>query len=80
MEGQKLAMSGRIDEIIEREDGWRETIRYRASDDPARVHAQMRFIYDPSGQLREIWHEILDATGNILHRHQVPISPKRDKR
>ncbi len=67
-------MGGSADELILHEDGTREEIRYRRRQGSA--ISRVRRIIGPDGVTREIWHEVMDATGNMLHQHRIE---KRDR-
>jgi hypothetical protein len=58
----------RPDEIIVHEDGSRTEIRYQRWWEPFRPQAQMRREYDADGNLREVWHEVINDDGSVRHR------------
>ena len=57
------------DEVNRLPDGSREEIRYRRSPNPQAVYSRIRKIVGPDGRTREVWHEVLDGQGNLLHQH-----------
>lgn len=63
-------MGWKPDEVEELPNGWRREIKYRRSRYWQPPVPRMVRIYDEQGVLREIWHEVIDGRGNVVHRHR----------
>lgn len=66
-------MSKRPDIVNDLPDGSREELYFRKHPAARGELAMTRKIVDPDGQTREVWHEVYDRAGTVLHRHQIPI-------
>ena len=62
------------DSVNQLADGWREEIKLSKHFRPDGAQSRMRKLVDPDGVTQEIWHEVLDRHGTILHQHQKPIA------
>ena len=49
--------------------GWREEIKISKRVRPDGRQSRMRKLVDPDGITREVWHEVIDRQGNVLHQH-----------
>ena len=64
-------MTGRPDYVVDLPDGSVEHYSFK-------VHPRARpgdlswtrRVFGPDGKLREVWHEVADATGRIVHSHR----------
>ncbi len=66
-------MSKRPDIVNDLPDGSREELYFRKHPAARGELAMTRKIVGSDGQAREVWHEVYDRAGTVLHRHQIPI-------
>ena len=59
----------KADESRELADGSREEIRYRRSPGQPGVRSRIRKVIGQDGMTREVWHEVIDSEGKLLHQH-----------
>jgi 2-polyprenyl-6-methoxyphenol hydroxylase-like FAD-dependent oxidoreductase len=57
------------DEILRHPDGTQEQIRYRRTLGADGARARIRKVFGASGQTHEVWHEVVDSDGHIIHQH-----------
>jgi hypothetical protein len=64
-------MSKRPDYVIDRPDGLTEQFFFKVQPS-ARPGATswMRKIVSPDGETLEVWHEVADGSGRMVHAHQ----------
>jgi hypothetical protein len=51
-------------------DGSQEQIRYRRAFGQRGERSRIRKVLGPDGRTREVWHEVLDGQGNLIHTHR----------
>jgi hypothetical protein len=61
------------DEIILRENGWQDQIRWRRAPGSDGGRSCIRKVVDVDGRTREVLHEVLDINGHIIHQHSKVI-------
>jgi hypothetical protein len=66
-------VSWKPDETRPLPDGSEEQIRYRRTLGRDGSRSRIRKVVGPDGQTREIWHEVIAPTGEIVHQHPMPI-------
>jgi len=60
------------DEEIIHPDGSRTQRRWRRKS-PTGEKGSIRREVSPDGKVREVWHEVFDKNGNLIHSNQKPI-------
>ena len=57
--------------MVDLQDGSREELQFRARPTarPGDL-SWMRRVIGPDGGVREVWHEVADAFGRIIHAHR----------
>jgi hypothetical protein len=66
-------VSWKPDETRLLSDGSEAQIRYRHTLGRDDSRSRIRKIVSPDGETREIWHEVVDPHGNVVHQHRMPI-------
>jgi hypothetical protein len=61
------------DEVIHRPDGWRTEIRRRRREGEDGGLSQTRKLIDPENRTRYVWHEVLDARGNLVQQDEKEV-------
>ena len=69
-------MGRKADEINDLGGGLREEISYRRRESERGDRARTRRIKNAQGRTIEVWHEVVDVHGNVLHQHQIPVRKK----
>jgi hypothetical protein len=59
---------------VQRADGWREEVKARRSPGADGATARTRKVYDQDGVIQEVWHEVLDFAGRLIHQDRKPIN------
>ena len=67
-------MVWKADEINPLPGGWREEIKHRRTLGCDGAVSRMVKIVDAEGHTIEMWHEVFDAQGRLIHRHEKPVS------
>jgi hypothetical protein len=64
-------MPSRPDYVVDLPDGGTAEYAFRVhpSATPGDI-SWTRRVFDRDGRLREVWHEVADATGRIVHSHR----------
>jgi hypothetical protein len=62
-------MGAQPDEVRELPGGQREEIYYRSRRGPRNERSRKRKLIGPDGNTLQVWHEVVDADGNIIHQH-----------
>jgi hypothetical protein len=60
-------------------NGWREEIKLSKAFRPDGSQSRMRKLVDPDGVTHEVWHDVLDRQGRVLHQHQKPVVRRQPK-
>lgn len=60
------------DEEIRHPDGSRTQRRWRRNN-PKGEKGSIRREISPDGKVKEVWHEVFDDEGNLMHRDQKPV-------
>lgn len=68
-------MGKRPDFVNDLPDGSTEHLHFKAMPDPRGHLSWMRKIVGPDGRKREVWHEVADPLGEIIHAHQYSVRP-----
>ncbi len=67
------------DSVRQLPNGWTEVIKLSRAFRPDGSQAGVRKLVDLGGVTREVWHEVFDRQGNVLHQHQKPIVRRRPR-
>ncbi len=62
-------VSWKPDDVNHLPDGSREEIKWRPRLGVTGERSRMWKIIDANGTSRELWHEVVDVTGVVTHRH-----------
>jgi hypothetical protein len=62
-------MTQPADEKIRHQDGSEHHIRRRREAGARGEHSFIIRVVGPEGLTREVWHEVMDHRGQVIHRH-----------
>jgi hypothetical protein len=62
---------GKPDEVHELPNGAREEIRYRRTSGRDGGISRIIKVVGADGLTDEVWHEVTDLQGNVIHRHSI---------